>query len=214
MAAVERRLGASDCANAPHRPHDRFVAVCGADLAKWNPTRVLCVGSGCYLGRDTSKQEANVKVQVRRVAARWDLVDVDVENPGVREDQLHQADLLACFPPRRLLQIAVVGLDVPAGLKPQPQLGVKDEQERSAIGAEHEGAGREMARVEVATGQARGSCRQEGPHVGNEPLFALVVGQMPFQKAAKSLDSLHDRIQARRRREHTGPYLCYFSPAL
>lgn len=91
----------------------------------------------------------------RLIADRWNLVHVHIKEVGSDADEvtLFEAGLLGELATCRGDGIDIGGLDVTAGLKPASQLEVVDQRDGLSERIEHKGAGREVTRLEVVTGE-------------------------------------------------------------
>src|SRR5688572_13975416 len=124
------------------------------------------------------KCKAHVEVLVPRLElARWDRVNVHVEDPGISEQRRELTDpgFLQHLAARRERGQLVARIDVPARLKPEPELLVQDQEQRVGLRIDHERARGEVSGRKVVPVERRRGAR-ELVHASEEVPFAGVDG--------------------------------------
>lgn len=129
-------------------PQHRGVHCTSRDVGERNPTDTEhFIGFDEILANRLQK-EPDVIVRVcGPVPARWDQMDIDVENPVAQHDTVNTG-LLSDFPNRRGEDILSV-IDVAARLQPPSQLGVMDEKYAASGTIDNEGAGGDVSGYEM-----------------------------------------------------------------
>lgn len=125
-----------------------------------------------------------------------DLVDIDVEESFAEAFEVIEADLFEHLTTRRAFGSGIGRLEVPARLKPQAELSVKDEQQLGSVRTEHERAGREVTRRIVMTSERVVSLREKVSHPREVTCLERIDGEVRIEESGKGAGA--------RRRRHGG----------
>jgi hypothetical protein len=134
----------------------------------------------------------------RLVFARWDLVDVHVEDAARDTHERAEASLLEDLSARRGLEVSIGELDVTAWLEPAAELLVQDEREPRPRRVEDEGARGHVAWLETVPREAIAPRSRE---LEERAMMALVQGVDRPISVEKALEITfqHDPILTRER---------------